>query len=153
MELTPQQEEWAAKRRQGVSKTELRRILIKQEGKCAISSVEMVFDVTEGTPVTGGQGCHPLYPAVDHKDPGNHNGGYQIICYALNDLKGHLPLDCFKALQSTPAWLDLMCRWRQQAATDRSDRPAFMKILRPNAKPKNPRIIKNCQTSSEGAKK
>ena len=134
MELTSEQERWASKRRQGVARTLLRCILIKQGGKCALSGVEMVFDVSEGTPVKGGKGCHPLYPAVDHIDPGNPEGGHQIVCYALNDLKGHLPQGCFDALAESDAWTTLMRLWRQQADKDSSDRSAFMKLLRPNAK-------------------
>ena len=134
MELNQQQEKWASKRRQGVAKTLLRSLLIQQECKCALSGVEMIFDTSEGTPVTGGKGCHPLYPAVDHIDPGNPDGGHQIVCYALNDLKGHLPFDCFYALTQTNEWRSLMDRWRKQAAIDREDRVAFKRLLRPNAK-------------------
>lgn len=134
MELNQQQEKWASKGRQGVAKTLLRSLLIQQECKCALSGVEMIFDTSEGTPVTGGKGCHPLYPAVDHIDPGNPNGGYQIVCYALNDLKGHLPFDCFNALTQTDAWRSLMDRWQKQTAIDRVDREAFKHLLRPNAK-------------------
>lgn len=134
MELNQQQEKWASKGRQGVAKPTLRSLLIQQKCKCALSGVEMIFDTSEGTPVTGGKGCHPLYPAVDHIDPGNPNGGHQIVCYALNDLKGHLPVDCFNALTQTDAWCSLMVRWRKQAAIDRADREAFMHLLRPNAK-------------------
>ncbi len=136
MELTPEQKRWASKRHQGVTPTRLRSILITQSGKCALSGVDMLFDIAEGTPQTDGRGCHPLYPAVDHIDPGHHSGGHQIVCYALNDLKGHLPLDCFDALSATAAWKTLMAKWQEQAARDRTDRNAFMRLLRPNANPK-----------------
>ena len=136
MELTANQNLWASKGKQGVKKSELHSILIKQKGKCALSGVDMIFDVKEGTPVKGGKGCHPLYPAVDHIDPGNPHGGHQIFCYALNDLKGHLPLECFDALKATDAWNTLMKLWRKQAKKDNTDRDAFMRLLRPNAKPK-----------------
>ncbi|HRS66424.1 MAG TPA: hypothetical protein P5519_11130 [Spirochaetia bacterium] len=133
MELTEQQQKWAAKRKQGASPKTLRDLLNKQKGRCALSGVEMIFDVNKGTPVSGGRGCHPLYAAVDHIDPGNREGGYQIICYALNDLKGHLPTDCFKALQETNEWKKLMSKWRNQAKKDATDREAFKRLLRPNA--------------------
>lgn len=134
MELTEQQKEWADKRKQGASPKTLRDLLIEQEGKCALSGVNMIFDKKEGTPIKGGRGCHPLYAAVDHIDPGNRIGGYQIICYALNDLKGHLPPDCFKALSATKVWQKLMDKWRDQAQKDNADREAFKRLLRPNAK-------------------
>jgi predicted nucleotidyltransferase len=141
MELTEQQKKWASKRRQGASATTLRKLLITQKGRCALSGVEMIFENVEGTPVSGGKGCHPLYPAVDHIDPGNPEGGHQIVCYALNDLKGHLPPDCFKALSGTNAWQGLMEQWRKQAQKDKTDREAFMHLLRPNAKPKKRRTL------------
>jgi hypothetical protein len=134
MELNQQQKKWASKRRDGATPKILRSLLIQQKCKCALSGVEMIFDVNEGTPVNGGKGCHPLYAALDHKDPGNPNGGFQIICCAINDLKGHLPLDCFNDLEKTPAWQSLMERWRKQAETDRANREAFKQLLQPNAK-------------------
>lgn len=133
MVLTEQQKKWAAKRNQGASPKTLRDLLSEQQGRCALSGVDMIFDKNEGTPVPGGKGCHPLYAAVDHIDPGNHTGGYQIVCYALNDLKGHLPSDCFKALSETEAWHKLMNVWRKQAEKDATDREAFKRLLRPNA--------------------
>ncbi|MBV5339536.1 MAG: hypothetical protein J0665_08245 [Deltaproteobacteria bacterium] len=136
MELTEEQKKWASKRRQGVTPTILRSLLIKQEGRCALSDVELIFDNVEGTPITGGNGCHPLYPAVDHVDPGNPHGGHQIICYALNDVKGHLRIDCFIALSETTAWNSLMKQWKDQAVNDKTDREAFKRLLRPNAMPK-----------------
>lgn len=134
-QFTPSEEQkkWASKSRQGAKKEILLELLKKQEGKCAISKVEMIFKPVEGRPVKGGRGCHPLYPAVDHIDPGNSNGGYQIVCYALNDLKGHLPVDCFNQLMRTSAWKKLMKQWADQAQKDWTDREAFKKLLRPNA--------------------
>jgi len=132
MELTDEQKRWASKKRQGVSAKKLRELLISQKGRCALSGVKMIFDSNEGTPISGGRGSHPLYPAVDHIDPGNSAGGYQIVCYALNDLKGHLPYDCFEALRSTDAWKKLMEAWAEQAKKSK-DREAFRRLLRPNA--------------------
>ena len=139
MELTDEQKRWASKRRQGVPAKKLRELLIKQEGRCALSKVKMICNNIEGTPVSGGRGCHPLYPAVDHIDPGNSVGDYQIVCYALNDLKGHLPPDCFKALKKTKAWKNLMQMWAAQARNGRNNREAFKRLLRPNATPKKRR--------------
>ena len=76
-----------------------------------------------------------MSPAVDHIDPGNRNGGFQIICYALNDLKGHMPTGCFNALTRTDEWKELMQMWKIQAEVDPHDREAFKRLLRPNATP------------------
>lgn len=89
--LDVDQERWARRRHQGRGPKQLREMLKKQEGRCALSGAILLFDVNEGTPQKGGRGCHPLYPAVDHMDPGKPNGDFQIVCYALNDLKGHIP--------------------------------------------------------------
>ncbi len=133
MKLTPDQLHWAKNRKQGLSPTQLRDMVAKQKGLCALSKVAMNFDVRDRTPITGGRGCHPLSPAVDHIDPGNEESERQIVCYALNDLKGHLPVECFDALKRTKAWKELMARWRELAEKDRGNREAFMKLLRPNA--------------------
>ena len=133
MELTIEQRHWASRAKQGVPPSELRRMLVNQGGLCGISGVALLFDRTERTPIKDGRGCHPLSPAIDHIDPGFSGGGFQIVCYALNDLKGHLPVECFLALKNTDAWLDLMKAWRAQAESDSSDREAFRRLLRPNA--------------------
>jgi hypothetical protein len=133
-ELSPAQEKWAKRGRQGAAPIELRRMLKKQKGRCALSKVLLMFGAQHhGTREKNGRGCHPLYPAVDHKDPGNPNGGYQIVCYALNDLKGHLPTECFKALRSTKAWKSLMQEWRAKAETGPKKREKFERLVRPNA--------------------
>jgi hypothetical protein len=111
--LTPAQKQWASKKRQGVTAERQREILIGQKGVCALSGAAMLFDSKECTPKKNGPGCHPLCPAVDHIDPGSPTGGFQIVCHALNDLKGHLPVECFDALRATKAWDKLMPRQRQ----------------------------------------
>ena len=131
--FTEDQEYWTSRRRQGVSPARLRELLIKQRGRCALSGVLMDFSLPARTPEPGGRGCHPLSPAVDHVDPGNPDGEVQLVCYALNDVKGHLPLECFKALQKTAPWKALMDTWKKQARLDPADRDAFGRILRPNA--------------------
>jgi hypothetical protein len=133
MKLSSEQEYWVSKPKQRISSSKLRELLVKQAGKCAFSSVDLVFDRLDRTPVAGGPGCHPLSPAVDHISPGCLTSGVQITCYALNDLKGYLPLDCFEALLQTQAWKDLMERWRTQAKLDPSNREAFRQLLRPKA--------------------
>jgi len=83
-----------------------------------------------GTPIAGKLGCHPLYAALDHTAPGSDHEGHRIVSYALNDLKGHLPHDCFVALAQTKAWSRLMELWRAQAAEDADDREGFYALLR-----------------------
>ncbi|HCE45483.1 MAG TPA: hypothetical protein DET40_18235, partial [Lentisphaeria bacterium] len=39
-------------------------------------------------------------------------------------------------VQSTKAWKKLMEDWRKQSVKDKSDRKAFKRLLRPNAKQK-----------------
>jgi hypothetical protein len=53
------------------------------------------------------------------------------VSYALNDLKGHLPLDCFIALSRTQSWQRLMKAWRRQQLRNDANRDAFRALLRP----------------------
>jgi hypothetical protein len=132
--LTDQHRRWArARQRQyGGSSSDYLNLISAQRGKCAFSSVPLIFDSAHGGGFTrGGAGCHPLYAALDHSAPGTHVHGLQIVSYALNDLKGHLPLDCFRDLIKTPSWRRLMSAWRRQERLDVTDRTAFRALLRP----------------------
>lgn len=132
-QLSEIQINWAYRRhRQGLSRERQANLLVRQKGVCKLSGVELTFNLEDGTPQARGLGCHPLYPAVDHIVPGNPDGGHQIICYALNDLKGHMPPDCFNALKRTNAWLGLMKSWVAQAQRNPHDRNAFKQLIRPN---------------------
>lgn len=126
------QKSWAGrKRRQGLSPAVQLKLVEKQKGKCALSGVKMLFDLKDGTPKEGrGNGCHPLYAAIDHIEPGCNGRGHQIVCFALNDLKGHLSFECFEALRRTKAWKQLMHRWMKQAKSDSTDREAFRSLIR-----------------------
>jgi hypothetical protein len=136
--LTPQHKRWAANRKTSDRKrfkinheVEYYLDLIeKQEGKCAFSDVPLHFDAQFGTAVKNGKGCHPLYASLDHTSPGSDSRGYGIVCYALNDVKGHLPHDCFVDLKVSGSWKRLMAEWRKQAALDPHDRRAFYSLLK-----------------------
>ncbi len=105
-------------------------LIAKQRGLCAFSGVPLRFDSQSGTPKKGGPGVHPIYAAVDHCSPGCDDGGHEIVSYDLNDLKGHLPLDCFLELKAAGAWQHLMDKWREQARLNPDDRDAFRRIRR-----------------------
>jgi hypothetical protein len=90
----------------------------------------MIFDKAYENPNVNRRGCHPLYAAVDHVSPGNEEYGYQIVCYDLNDLKGHLPNKVFMELQNTSAWKDLMQQWKSQAENAPMDIVAFKALLK-----------------------
>ncbi len=53
----------------------------QQQAMCPVQCRTVICYVAERTPEKGGRGCHPLSPAVDHKDPGNQRGDFQIVCY------------------------------------------------------------------------
>ena len=93
----------------------------------------MRFDSAAGTPVAGGEGCHPLYASLDHVAPGRGDHGYQIVCYDLNDLKGHIPPILFNALRQSPEWSDFMKAWKKQADKDSDNRRAFKDIVKKGA--------------------
>lgn len=127
--LTREQSVWAKRRKQGLASEGLRRLIVKQKGRCALSCAKMVFDKKQGTPEKDGKGVHPLYAAVDHVSPGD-SSEFQLVCYALNDLKGHLPKDCFMALAKTKPWRRLMRKWKQQSERAANNRSAFRNLLR-----------------------
>jgi hypothetical protein len=108
--------------------------LIKtQNGRCAFSGAKLRFDAASGTAQAGGPGVHPIYAAVDHCSPGCDVLGHEIVSYDLNDLKGHLPPDCFADLRECPSWKRLMENWRRQADQAPEDRAAFLAVRRGTA--------------------
>lgn len=129
-QLTTAQIEWASKRKQGLSPSKLKELIIKQKGRCALSGEEMIFDKTYGNPNIISSGCHPLYAAIDHISPSNDKYGFQLVCYDLNDLKGHLPYKIFKELQLTEAWKHLMKTWRAVSKESPMDIESLKKVLR-----------------------
>lgn len=131
-QTTKDQERWAinSKKRYGRTPDYYLELIRVQEGRCAFSGVTLFFDSTNGTPIKGGHGCHPIYAALDHTSPGTDERGHGIVSYALNDIKGHLPHDCFVALAETAAWQRLMTAWQLQARLDASDRKAFYALLK-----------------------
>ena len=138
--LTPDQILWCRKSRWELSPPELREMVRDSGGTCKLSGVKMIFDAESGNPQRGGPGVHPLYASIDHIAPGNPAHGYQIVCYALNDLKGHLPYNCFKALMETSEWKSLMGKWKAQAKKNPDDREAFKHIVREKQTPEIPHL-------------
>lgn len=126
--LSDAQKIWAQKRKQGLNPSDLEKLIIKQRGRCALSGALMIFDKALGTPKTNGQGCHPLYASVDHVFPGRENR-HQLVCYDLNDLKGHLPYKVFLELKETTSWKTLMQQWKSQSEKDPTDISAFKDLL------------------------
>ena len=56
--------------------------------------------------------------------------GHRIVCYDLNDLKGHLPNKVFMELQNTSAWKHQMQQWKSQAENNPMDIDAFKELLK-----------------------
>jgi hypothetical protein len=128
--ITADHHRWAksAARKYGHGKSYWLELIALQQGRCAFSGIQLLFDAASGTAVAGGKGVHPIYAAVDHCAPGRDDLGHQIVSYDLNDLKGHLPLDCFKDLCATSSWQGLMAKWRVQAEQNNEDCEAFRAI-------------------------
>ncbi len=129
-QLSTAQMEWANKRKQGLSPSRLKELITKQKGRCALSGIEMIFEKKYGNPNINTKGCHPLYAAIDHISPSNDQYGFQLVCYDLNDLKGHLPYKVFKEMQLTEAWKHLMEEWRVVAKESPMDIEALKNVLR-----------------------
>jgi hypothetical protein len=134
--LTQDHERWvkSACRKYGRSREYWRDLIRRQRGTCAFSGAPLFFDATSGTPVKGGPSQHPLYAVVDHCAPGSDAYGHEIVCNDLNDIKGHLPYDCFQALRRAKAWQQFILRWRQQAERN-PDRAALRALRRDECKP------------------
>ena len=128
-QLTEAQIKWA-KNKKKLSPSRLKELIIKQKGRCALSGAPMIFDKEYGNPNVNKAGCHPLYAAIDHISPNDETYGYQLVCYDLNDLKGHLPNKVFKEVQDTSAWKLLMRQWKSQAEKDPFDISALKTLLK-----------------------
>jgi hypothetical protein len=129
-ELTPEQVEWASRRRHGLSPSRLKELIKDQKGQCALSGAKMLFEKKYGNPNVNTKGCHPLYAAIDHISPSSNSYGYQIVCYDLNDLKGHLPFKVFRELELVEAWRQLMNEWRLLAEKNPMDIDGFKELIR-----------------------
>ena len=129
-QLTTAQIEWASKRKHGLSPSKLKELIKKQNGRCTLSGAEMIFEKTHGNPNINTRGCHPLYAAIDHISPSNDAYGFQLVCYDLNDLKGHFPYKVFKEVQLTEAWKHLMKQWRIIAEESPMNIEALKNVLR-----------------------
>jgi hypothetical protein len=135
LSLPTDQEAWVVRHggRYGIRRHELRERISQTRGRCEWSNAPLYFEASEfGTAKESGVGCHPLYAAIDHSAPGMIEHGFQIVSYALNDIKGHLPLSCFAALKRTHAWKEFMKKWHHQSSINPQDRTAFTLLRRPN---------------------
>ncbi|MDO8676346.1 MAG: hypothetical protein Q7K16_01705 [Candidatus Azambacteria bacterium] len=103
-------------------------LIQKQDGKCALTGAPLFFDAKNGTPQKGGSGCHPLYASADHINPKYIDRGFQILCYDINDLKGHLPIPLFNALNQTKEWKRFIKKW-ETAAKLSKNKQTFKKLI------------------------
>lgn len=103
-----------------------------QKGRCALTDAPLFFDSTSGTPQAGGPGSHPLYASVDHVHPGR-GGKVQILCYDINDLKGHLPAILFDALKKTIEWKVFVAAWKEIAEQFPQDIQKFKDLIKEGA--------------------
>jgi hypothetical protein len=131
-QLSTDHREWARRhsKKYKLAESYLLSLITQQAGVCAFSGVVMFFDRLSGTPVTGGVGQHPLYATLEHCSPGCDDEGHEIVCSDLNDVKAHLPSDCFAELRLTGSWKARMARWKNVAATSPADRAALKAILK-----------------------
>lgn len=128
-------ERWirSARRKYKQSTQFWRHLIQEQDGKCALTDAPLLFDANSGTAKSGGQGCHPLYAAVDHINPKREDHGFQILCYSINDLKGHLPPPLFNALTKTQEWKKFVQAWKEVAESSPNKRQVFKKLIEAGA--------------------
>lgn len=128
--LTADHERWARRAHQKYKKGKqfFLDLIIKQDGKCALTNTPLFFDSKNGTSKKGGPGVHPLYATIDHVHPGK-NDNLQILCYDINDLKAHLPPPLFEPLTKTEAWKIFVEAWRKTALHSVMDRKLFKDLI------------------------
>ncbi len=107
-------------------------LISKQKSRCALTKARLFFDLASGTPQAGGPGCHPLYASVDHIHPGSGDK-FQILCYDINDLKGHLPSMLFNALKKTKEWKKFTTLWKKIAEKSPRDIQKFKSLIEEGA--------------------
>jgi hypothetical protein len=102
-------ERWikSAQQKYGYKKQFWVELIKKQEGRCKLTGAKLLFNKENGTPA-----CHPLYASVDHIEPGCDDD-FQILCYDINDLKGHLSLPLLAALVRTKEWKRFAVAWKK----------------------------------------
>lgn len=133
-QLTSEHSRWAKRANQKYGKPAQfwKNSIRQQGGKCALTNAQLLFDAESGTPQKGGNGCHPLYAAIDRINPGRTDFGFQIICYDINDLKGHLPPPLFRGLARSKEWKLFIDEWKRLAESS-GDRQSFKELIRSGA--------------------
>ena len=114
-------------------------LIEKQGGKCNLTGVKLRFDKESGIARKKSNHClpghmydhlcHPLYASVDHIKPGCDEAGFQIICFDINDLKGHMPEPLMGALEKTPELKIFVKEWKNIAEKFPNDRRKFKKLI------------------------
>ena len=129
--LSAEQERFArnAAKRYKVSLRYVRDLIWQKRGCCAWSGTPLIFNSEMGTSRKGGPGPHPCYAALDHTSPRSDEAGHEVVCFKLNDVKSHLPAECFRELQACESWKRLMDAWRAQAEKDINDVAGFELLL------------------------
>lgn len=127
-QLSKNQEEWLKNK---PNRNILEEFIKTKKGKCALTDVELVFDKQEGTPKKG-KGCHALYASVDHIIPNGDNSleNLQLVCYAINDLKGHMPNKLFSVIKNSDEWKEFKDGWQELAKSETSESKDFYKFIK-----------------------
>ncbi len=130
--ITTEHRAWIARadKKYRLGKVHWENIIRGQNGRCKLTEAPLRFDVESGTPIKGGKGCHPLYAAVDHINPSQTDLGYQILCYDINDLKGHIPPFLFNALIATQNWNKFITTWRRAAELHPDNRDLLKQVIK-----------------------
>lgn len=130
--LTDEHRAWVtrADKKYHIGKIRLESLIREQNGLCNLTKAPLRFDIESGTPIKGGKGCHPLYAALDHINPSQSDLGYQILCYDINDLKGHIPPFLFDSLKATNNWGVFKNSWKSAAESDPNNIEQLKQIIK-----------------------
>jgi hypothetical protein len=141
--LTRDQIAWAnkiwAERKIGKRKSAsfLKKLIIWQKGKCALSGASLYFDAKYGRDIDGNR-CHPLYAEIDYVMISPTEYTCKIVCSRLNELKDRIAE--FGEIPYTAEWIKLLKRWKALAEKDPMNIRAFEELVGAGASAEAERI-------------
>jgi hypothetical protein len=117
-EFTLKMESWSKKTKQGVKPELLKQLIENQKGKCKLTGVDLEFDKSKLYEEENKGHCNPIYAVVDHISPSDKGtridsiDEVQILCFAINDMKGNIPKKLFETLIKTNEWEKFVGDWK-----------------------------------------
>ena len=94
-------------------KEQLSRLVRLSGARCRWSNLPLKFE-TESAGGAQGIRTDPLYATVDHREPGRHDHGHDIVCSRINDAKGTLPWSVWLATTDTQTFKEWIASLQEE---------------------------------------